>query len=314
MADFHQDQNIMAGFPTASKPMHFFCRLGMESVAWSLRRLHCPVDSNALVLEVGAGGNPYARANVLLDSYEETRERHWVPLKVDRPFVLAFGESLPFKDRVFDFVIASHVLEHSPAPERFLAELQRVARAGYIEVPDAFLERVNPYRDHRAEITVRDGRLVIRKKPAWVVDAEVVELYEDRVKKPMTREWMPKRPFACHTRFYWRDRIEYVILNPATNSAWAPPSDGKPPAALSASFRTRIREALAGGLYSLFSQSARNRRINLLDLLLCPACTNPSLSKTEDLVRCPSCGADYPIRDGIWVMQNRKKCFDDSRS
>jgi len=54
------------------------CRfLGWDSVAWSLRRLHCPVGRDALVLEVGSGGNPYFRANVLSDAYEDTRQRHW---------------------------------------------------------------------------------------------------------------------------------------------------------------------------------------------------------------------------------------------
>jgi hypothetical protein len=45
-------------------------------------------------------------------------------------------------------------LEHTPHPEKFLAELQRVARAGYIETPNAFMERINPYKDHRLEVTV----------------------------------------------------------------------------------------------------------------------------------------------------------------
>src|SRR5262245_15583726 len=143
----------MSDFRQESAAMSLFRRLGMESVAWSLRRLHCPVPDDALVLEVGSGGNPYARANVLLDAYEATAQRHWVPLKVDRPLVLGFAERLPFRDRAFDFVIASHVLEHSSNPERFLGELMRVARAGYIEVPDAFMERINPYEDHRLEIT-----------------------------------------------------------------------------------------------------------------------------------------------------------------
>ena len=93
--------------------MRLFRALGMERVAWALRRLHCPVGSDALVLEVGSGGNPYARANVLLDAYEETRQRHWAPLTTDRPTVLGFVEALPFRDGSFDFVIASHVLEHS---------------------------------------------------------------------------------------------------------------------------------------------------------------------------------------------------------
>ena len=161
-----------------SKLMRLAKELGLESIAWSLRRLYCPVDRKALVLEVGSGGRPYFRSNVLLDAYENTRQRHWDTLVSDRPTVLGFVENLPFKDKTFDFVIASHVLEHSSDPERFLLELQRVAKAGYIESPDAFMERINPYHDHRLEITTREGRLVIRKKSGWRSDPEISASFE----------------------------------------------------------------------------------------------------------------------------------------
>src|SRR5215510_3723559 len=186
----------------------------LESFGWSVRRLRVPVASTALVLEVGSGGNPYPRSNVLLDAYEETRERHWAPLVHDRPTVLAFGENLPFRDKVFDFMIAAHVLEHSAHPERFLGELQRVACAGYIETPDAFMERINPYRDHRLEVTARGRRLIIRKKPRWVVDPDLVELYESRTKLLMTRDVIPTHPEQFHVRYYWEGVIDYVIVNP----------------------------------------------------------------------------------------------------
>ena len=198
---------VMEKIKTQSLAMKFFRVIGLESIAWSLRRLHCPVGKNDLVLEVGSGGNPYARANILLDAYEETRERHWVPLKADRPMVLGFVEKLPFKDKSFDFVIASHVLEHSAQPEKFLAELQRVAKAGYIEVPDAFMERINPYTDHRLEITCREKKLIIKKKPKYVVEHDTVELYEDRVKPFLTQELIPKRPFAFHVRYYGKTKL-----------------------------------------------------------------------------------------------------------
>ena len=81
-------------------------KLGMERIAWSLRRLHCPVPSSALVLEVGSGGNPYPRANVLLDAYEDTIERYHAPLVKDRPMVFGVVERMPFQDKAFDFVIA----------------------------------------------------------------------------------------------------------------------------------------------------------------------------------------------------------------
>jgi hypothetical protein len=70
-----------------SKLMRFFSSLGLASMAWAFRRIHTPVAGDALVLEVGSGGNPYPRSNVLLDAYESTRERHWVPLTSDRPTV-----------------------------------------------------------------------------------------------------------------------------------------------------------------------------------------------------------------------------------
>lgn len=52
-----------------------------------------------------------------------------------RHFVKSDIRELPFKDKEFDFVIASHVLEHLPDVEKAIVELNRVAKAGYIETP-----------------------------------------------------------------------------------------------------------------------------------------------------------------------------------
>ncbi len=290
----------MSRRPEESTAMRLARRLGAERLAWSLRRLHCPVDDEALVLEVGSGGNPYARANVLLDAYPETRERHWVPLTVDRPFVFGFLEKLPFKDKSFDFVIASHVLEHSPAPERALAEMQRIGRAGYIEVPDAFMERVNPYKDHRAEITVRGTRLVIRKKRDWVVDRDLLELYGNRAKPLVAGELIPARPFAFHVRHYWEDRIEFDVINPDVDSAWAAPSDDRAGASIG-SAAPGWREAVRRLLRRVMSQSTRNRGIDLASLLACPTCSG-DLDRRGAAYVCCGCAAEYPDRDGMPML------------
>lgn len=282
--------------------MRFFLALGLERIAWSLRRLHCPVDSDALVLEVGSGGNPYARANVLLDAYEKTSERHWVPLKVDRPLVLGFVEKLPFRDGAFDFVIASHVLEHSAQPEQFIAELQRVAKAGYIEVPDAFMERVNPYNDHRLEITCRDRRLIIRKKKANVIEQDTVELYEHKVKPFLTRELIPKRPFAFHVRYYWDEKIDYSVINPEIDASWTVETGKEQTMPPAPSFRARLQGLVLNLARSIVSQRRRNRRIDLFSLLKCPSCGSVSLSATPEGIRCNVCGVAYPIQRGIPVM------------
>jgi SAM-dependent methyltransferase len=289
----------MTALSSESSLMRLASGAGMERLAWSLRRLHCPVDKQALVLEVGSGGNPYARANVLLDAYPETRERHWVPLTLDRPFVFGFLESLPFRDKAFDFVIASHVLEHSPAPERALREMQRVGKAGYIEVPDAFMERVNPYKDHRSEITTRGGRLLVRKKPAWMVDPELVELYEARTKPLFTGDVIPSHPFAFHVRHFWSGEIDFLVINPDANAEWAAPADDRkaPP-----SSRPGAREGVRWLLRRVMSQSARNRRIDLSAVLACPTCRHAPLVRHEQEFACKACGTAYGDRHGFPML------------
>jgi len=274
------------------------CRyLGWDSVAWSLRRLHCPVDGNALVLEVGSGGNPYYRANVLSDAYEDTRQRHWARLIADRPMVMAFVENLPFRNKAFDFVIASHVLEHSADPEGFLSELERVAKSGYIEVPDALMERLNPYLDHRLEITVRDNRLVIRKKRAWREDPEIVELYEQRAGSIIADEAIARHPFEFHVRYYWQGSIDYVLVNPEVDASWQAPFSVTPAPKRTA--RQLINTAILSLLRMCLSQRQRNRAIDLLQLLRCPVCHAESLKTVTGNMVCKNCNQQYPVEVGI---------------
>ena len=63
---------------TFSKPeslaMQLAGKLGLAKLRWSLRRLHVPVSKDSLVLEVGAGGIPYPRSNVLLGTHTSPRK------------------------------------------------------------------------------------------------------------------------------------------------------------------------------------------------------------------------------------------------
>ena len=53
----------------------------------------------------------------------------------DKSFVKITEKKLPFKDKEFDFVIASHVAEHVEDVSYFFNELSRIGKKGYIEVP-----------------------------------------------------------------------------------------------------------------------------------------------------------------------------------
>jgi SAM-dependent methyltransferase len=281
-----------------SKLMQALLAMGKVKLAWACRRLHCPVPASALVLEVGSGGSPYFRANVLIDAYGETRERHWAPFITDRPSVLGMGEALPFRDKSFDFVIASHVLEHSADPENFLRELQRVAKAGYIETPDAFMERINPYWDHRSEVTVRDGVLEVRKKPSWRPDPELVVLYEERAKGLIAGSVIPSNPFTFHTRFYWTDQILYRIVNPEIDASWTPPVM-EHTTQMQMSLRAKLGRAGLAAARAWFSQKKRNSQLQLQGLLQCPACKSSELKFSESSVDCVGCGKQYGVVAGV---------------
>lgn len=280
-------------------------RLGLKNLAWSLRRLHCPVPSDALVLEVGSGGNPYPRANVLLDAYEDTIERYHEPLIKDRPLVYGYVERMPFCDKTFDFVIASHVLEHTPDPDAFLGELMRVGKAGYIETPDAFIERIIPFRFHRLEVTDRDGKLVISKKSSWKPHGELVELFEHKLKGREFISLMERHPEPFYVRFYWKDSIVYSVLNPETAATWEFPQQVEPRNA-STGYSRPLRAAAVRVARWFWSQGRRNSRIDLAPLLRCPTCYGHPLSHHNEQLRCDRCNSAYAIVNGIPQLYPRR--------
>ena len=95
-------------------------------------------------LEIGPGHNPFAGVTHLLErDVSDGRERGGNALVVPTSARLIVGEAtvLPFSKGSFDFVYASHVLEHVTDPEKACRELMRVGTGGYIETPSPFLEQ-----------------------------------------------------------------------------------------------------------------------------------------------------------------------------
>jgi len=222
------------------------------------RKVMLPIAADARVLEVGGGDSPSPRSDVLVDFALEPRERQGGRIKRDdRPLVLARGEALPFREKSFDYVIAFHVLEHSEHPEAFLSELQRVASAGYIETPSFWSECVRPFSFHRAEvaaITDADGpMLVIRKKPAPVCDPLLERAFKEKLNAG-TLDGID--PDAWVTRFHWKDRIRYTVVNPEVESVWqvetAMRDDFNP--------RSRARRILIAAAATIFALRRRFRR------------------------------------------------------
>lgn len=80
---------------------------------------------------------------------------------------------LPFPDKTFDFVICRHTLEDLRDPIHVCREMNRVARAGYLETPSRLYESIRGverpwycgHYHHRWLVEVEGDRVVFQFKP-----------------------------------------------------------------------------------------------------------------------------------------------------
>jgi len=119
------------------------------------------------VLDIGSGHLPLPMATHLAEYAisDNSYGRAGAPFKyVDgKPVTECSVEDMPFRDKEFDFVYCSHVLEHVGSPEAACHELMRVAHAGYIETPirakDLFLN-TGKISNHRWAVEYYHNKLV----------------------------------------------------------------------------------------------------------------------------------------------------------
>jgi hypothetical protein len=104
-----------------------------------------------LVLDVGGGASPFPRADWVIDLlaydsrglYGEPPDRERERFGPDRWIRrdICDREPWPFADDQFDLSVCSHTLEDVRDPLYVCAELIRVSKAGYIEVPSRLEEQ-----------------------------------------------------------------------------------------------------------------------------------------------------------------------------
>ena len=118
------------------------------------------------ILDIGCGYTAHKNANIVCDIQDLS---HYYE---DKRFYKLTSNILPFKDKEFDFVIASHVIEHVKDVNIFLKELQRVSSKGYIELPSILednlvFENKNDHLWHM-EFDDDDKKLIISKKIQFI--------------------------------------------------------------------------------------------------------------------------------------------------
>ncbi|MCB1304762.1 MAG: methyltransferase domain-containing protein [Leptospiraceae bacterium] len=168
--------------------------------------------SHKRILEIGPGALPFPLSDVWLDYEFDPEERKLQSGGVEpargRICVFYSGRRFPFRDGAFDYVIASHVLEHVPwdrLPE-FLAEMQRVAPAGYVELPRWPYELFFDVNEHVSTGDVKDQTLYLYRKTRRTSGADL--------RRVVLGEYGPLRDFVSQNRelFFchleWHDQLK----------------------------------------------------------------------------------------------------------
>lgn len=263
---------------------------------WRTKRLDLRADD--LVLDVGSGASPHFRSNVLCDKFVwDGTERHGQSVLHDRPFVVGGVERLPFADGAFDFVICTHVLEHVEDPAAAIAELQRVARRGYIETPSAVWERLGGFPFHRWMVSVTDGQLNFARKRAPVEDPELRDWFEAFQSSLGigAYTWFRRRAAGVYSCLSWEGRIPYEVeCSRADDSAFVQAEVVENPGEQASASPPGLSDRLISG----FGRRARRRselsREAFLALLRCPACAS-GLELLGAEMRCRGCATSYPV-------------------
>ena len=81
------------------------------------------------ILDIGCGYTANKHASVIADVQDFSK------FYKEKKFIKINGKQLPFEDKEFDFIIASHVIEHVEDFQFFIQEIERISTQGYIELP-----------------------------------------------------------------------------------------------------------------------------------------------------------------------------------
>ena len=159
-------------------------------------------NPNWKILDIGCGYRAHKDASVLADVQDFSN------FYKKKKFVQIKEKNLPFKDKEFDFVVASHVIEHVEDFEFFIKELERITSKGYIELPTRLGDNLvfENKNDHIWWFYYDDinNKLIGSKRNQLVdpfITVSMAKLFEEIYRESLIIE------------LAWEDKIDYVIDN-----------------------------------------------------------------------------------------------------
>lgn len=176
-----------------------------DSVTKAISHLIKPED---YVVDIGPGDYPFPRANHYVDWKNNAGAGNQYGTEVEFTECDISTERLPFEDKSIDFLVCRHVVEDLEDPAHFLAEVNRVAKAGYIETPSPSMEMTRMvdaaekwkgYHHHHSFVWSAGGVLYVTNKFPSVEHMETPDSVVTR---------------SVNTHHLWEGELHYKILRP----------------------------------------------------------------------------------------------------
>ena len=152
------------------------------------------------ILDIGCGYNANKFAKIICDVQDLSSHYQ------DKKFIRLIEKKLPFEDKEFDFVIASHVMEHVEDVDFFIKELERVSIKGYIELPTMLEDNLvfENKKDHLWHMDFDDveNKLLISKKVQYfepVLTVSTIKKLNEVFRTSLVLELI------------WEDSISYIV-------------------------------------------------------------------------------------------------------
>ena len=159
-------------------------------------------NTNWKIADIGCGFSANKYASVIADIQDLSN------FYKDKNFIKISEKRLPFKDKEFDFIIASHVIEHVEDFEFFVKELERISSKGYIELPTRLGDNLvfENKNDHIWWFTYNDvNNKIIASKRNQLIDpfitVSMTKLFEKVFRESFVLE------------IAWEEKIDYEIDN-----------------------------------------------------------------------------------------------------
>jgi SAM-dependent methyltransferase len=162
-------------------------------------------------LDVGCGAFPIPGADFICDYKNLEIDSSYSPefrTRLKNRAVRCDVQNLPFRDKVFELVHCSNVLEHVDNPRQAFKELLRVGNHGYFECPCKFRENyLHHPAGHKWIINWKGGDIVI-EQPAQIHIGKI------QILPPPFSHWFKKNCkilWKCYN--YLIDQILHISYN-----------------------------------------------------------------------------------------------------